>query len=291
MKNKLNSRLIDPLFLTLGMFILAFAIAGILKPNGLIMGGITGVSLIAGKLLHFDYTIINYCLSLSVLIATYFILGKKEAQKIVLLSILFPLVLIIVSKTNWTLMIEDKLLASIYYGVIAGVGCGLILRCGYSSGGTDTIGKIIHIKLYPYISLSVIMTTIDMVILATSALVYNITIALYALVSLVIFLKSVDTVMFGLGNKLIKLEIVSSESEQIENFIMHQIPRGVSRVDIVGAFTGEKKTKIFTICTPRESLLIKQFIVSVDKGAFVTVMPVSSVWGLGQGFDMLEEAE
>ncbi len=291
MKKKINSKIIEIIMLSLGMFILAVAIASILKPNGLITGGITGTSIILGKLLHTDYTIINYILSVSILIATYITLGKKEAKKIVVLSITFPLVLMIVSHLGWILVLDDKLLISICYAVLAGAGCGLILRCGYSTGGTDSIGKIIHVKLYPFISLSVIMTFLDMLVLIASIFVYNINTALYALVAQVVFLKTIDTIIFGIGNKLIKLEIISSASDEISKHIMYNINRGVSELKVVGSFTKESKTKLITICTPRESLLIKQFIASVDKAAFVAILPVSSVWGIGAGFDQLDEEE
>ncbi len=291
MNKKPQNKFIELVFLAIGMFTLAFAIAGVLKPNHLIMGGATGISIIIAKLINADYTIVNYVTALSILLATYLFLGKKEAQKIVMLSVLFPLVLIIVKRLGWKLIIDDTLLAAIYFGVIAGFGCGLIFRCGYSTGGTDSIGKILHIKVYPFISMSIIMTTIDMIILAISIFVYDVNTALYALVGQVVLLKTIDTVMFGFGNRLVKLEIVSKQNPAIEEFIIHQVKRGVSRLTAVGAFTGEERAKVVTVCTPRESLLIKQFIADLDQQAFVTILPVSSVWGIGQDFEPLNSED
>lgn len=281
----------DFLFIFTGMALLAFAISAILEPNQLITGGITGISLILAKVLGIPYTWLYYLLSLATLLSTYLFLGKREAGKIFLLSILFPIVLLAFSFIDFNLTRNDLILASIYYGVVGGFGVGLILKRGFSTGGTDSIGKIIHKRIYPFISISLIITTIDVLIVIASILIYDLNIALYALITQFVFLKSIDVVLYGLGTKLMKLEIISSAHQQIEEFILHEIKRGISKYSIVGGFTKQKKTKIVTVCSPRESMLIRNFISSADSEAFITVLTVSSVWGLGSGFSSLTDQD
>ncbi len=273
----------------LGMFILAFAIAAILKPNALVTGGITGISFIMETLFHIDYTIGYSILSIAVLVATHFTLGWRESRKILILSILFPIVLMVFSRFNFNLTQNDLFLASVYYGVVGGIGTGLILKSGYSSGGTDSIGKIIHRKFYPFISMNLIITIIDLAIILLSMWVYDLRIALYAIITRIVFLKSTDMVMFGFSNKLVKLEIISDKHTEIEDFIMHQVKRGISKYTIVGGYSNQSRIKIVTICSPRESMLIKRFIAKVDRAAFVGILPVSSVWGMGVGFRGLDD--
>ncbi len=273
----------------IGMTILAFAIAAILKPNHLVTGGITGISFIMDTLFHIDYTIAYSLLSVGVLLATHFYMGWHESRKIIILSILFPIVLMIFSRFNFNLTQNDLFLASIYYGILGGIGTGLILKSGFSSGGTDSIGKIIHKKFYPFISINLIITIIDLMIIFVSMLVYDLRVALYAIITRIVFLKSTDTIMFGFSNKLVKLEIIADKQIEIENYIIHEVKRGISKYIIVGGYSNESKTKIVTICSPRESMLIRKFIADCDRGAFVSVLPVSSVWGEGVGFRRLEE--
>ncbi len=273
----------------IGMTILAFAIAAILKPNHLVTGGITGISFIMDTLFHIDYTIAYSILSVGVLLATHFYMGWHESRKIIILSILFPIVLMIFSRFNFNLTQNDLFLASIYYGILGGIGTGLILKSGFSSGGTDSIGKIIHKKFYPFISINLIITIIDLMIIFVSMLVYDLRVALYAIITRIVFLKSTDTIMFGFSNKLVKLEIIADKQIEIENYIIHEVKRGISKYIIVGGYSNESKTKIVTICSPRESMLIRKFIADCDRGAFVSVLPVSSVWGEGVGFRRLEE--
>lgn len=290
-KNNWNKLLVDFIYVFSGMCILAFAISAILAPNHLITGGITGISLILEAWLGVPYTWFYYALSLATLLATYLLLGKREAGKIVLLSVTFPMVLMVFSWFDFNLTENDMFLASIYYGVVGGLGVGLILKRGYSSGGSDSIGKIVHKRLYPFISVSLIITTIDVAVVITSMLVFDLRTALYALITQFVFLKAIEVVLYGLGQNLMKLEIISNAQREIEQYILKEIKRGVSKYTIIGGYTNQEKTKLVTICSPRESMLIKQFISQVDQDAFVDILSVSSVWGKGIGFDSLTDEE
>lgn len=289
MTKKINWR--DIVSVLLGMCLLAFAITAILKPSRLVTGGVTGISIILGKVLNFDYTVIYYVLSIAVLIATYLVLGRREGRKIVLLSIFFPLLLMVFSRFSFNLTENDMFLASIYYGIIGGLGAGLILRSGYSTGGSDSIGKMIHKRIYPFISMNIIITAIDIGVVIASMFIYDIHVALYAIITQIVFLKSVETVMFGLGTKLMKLEIISDCVDSIENFIINAIKRGITKYEIKGGYTNLTKTKLVTICTPREAMLIKKYIAGVDRSAFVDILPVSAVWGEGVGFETIDEED
>ncbi|MFZ5969164.1 MAG: YitT family protein [Bacillota bacterium] len=293
MQKKINVQklLLDYLYIILGCVLLAFAITSILKPNGLMTGGITGISIILDKLTGMKYTYIYYALSLLVLLGAWITLGKREAGKIILLSVTFPIILIAFEMVRFDFIENDTILASIYYGIIGGAGCGLILKRGYSMGGTDTIAKILHHKIFPFISISQLLLGIDVVIIITSYFIYDKSVALYAILTQIIFVKSIDLVLFGFGSKNVKIEIISDKNEEIEAYILHTIKRGISTYEIKGGYTNLSKNKIISICSPREIMLIKMFIAQVDPNAFVDVIPVISVWGKGVGFESLVEEE
>lgn len=294
-KSKLHKQLVDGIYVLLGCMFLSFAITVILKPNDLITGGITGFSIVLEKMIGIPYTWMYYGLSMIVLFTTYLLLGKKEARKILLLSILFPVVLIlfdhIFKGSPFNLTKGDMFLSSIYYGILGGIGVGLFFIRGYSSGGTDSIAKILHIKLFPFISVSQLMAGLDILVLCTGILVFDIRTALYAVLTQLVFMKSVEAVLYGFSSKLVKLEILSEEVDQIEPFILKEIGRGVTKYPIIGAYSNLTRTKLVTICSQRESMLIKQKISEVDQRAFVSAMQVSSVWGIGVGFDSLKNEE
>lgn len=291
MKEKNNQSLrksyIDYALLVIGSALLAFSITAILRPNELITGGITGISILLGGFLGVPYTIYYYVLALIVLTATFLTLGKREVKKIIVYSILFPLILIMFESLNFRLYLNDMFLAAIFYGLIAGGGFGLVVSSGFASGGTDTIAKILHNRLFPFIGISKLLLMIDVLVIMLSILKYDVNTALYAIVTLVVFVKSMESVIYGFSSKKVKLEIITDRIEDIENYILNTVVRGVSKYKIIGGYTKMEKTVLTTICTPRESIMIKHFISSVDQDAFIDVLPVSTVWGKGAGFEPL----
>ena len=98
--------------------------------------------------------------------------------------------------------------------------------------------------------------------------------------------------MYGFDSKVVQLEIITDKHDEVADYILHEVKRGVSNVKIIGQYTQQPRQKIITLCSPRESMLIKQFVAKVDKKAFVTVIRVETVWGLGAGFsDLMDEKE
>lgn len=294
-KSKLHKMLVDGFYVLLGCMFLSFAITVILKPNDLITGGITGFSIVLEKVTGIPYTWMYYGFSMLILLATYLLLGKKEARKILLLSVLFPVVLIAFDHffqgSQLNLTKGDMFLSSIYYGILGGLGVGFFFIRGYSSGGTDSIAKILHIKLFPFISVSQLMAGLDILVICVAIFVFDIRTALYAVLTQLVFMKSVEAVLYGFSSKLVKLEILSEEVAAIEQYVLKEIGRGVTKYPIVGAYSNLSRTKLVTICSQRESMLVKQKIAEVDQKAFVSAMAVSSVWGIGVGFDSLSSEE
>ena len=277
------------LLLAVGSIILAFSVTAILIPNNLVTGGITGISILLDGFLGLPYTIYYYIMALMVLLSTYIFLGKAEVMKILLYGLAFPVVLIAFESLNLELILDDMFLSAIFYGVVAGVGMGLVITGGFSTGGTDTIAKILNLRIFPFIGVSKILLFIDVAIVCFSIIVYDLNTALYALVTLFVFSKSMESVVYGFTAKKVKLEIISDFSAEVENYILNTLIRGVSKYKIEGGFSKREKTVLTTICSPRESIMIKHYVAEVDPNAFIDVLPVSSVWGNGAGFEPLRD--
>lgn len=290
-KSDQDKRVIDLIYVISGSIILAIAISSILKPNGMITGGITGFSLVLERIFGISYTWLYYALSIAVLIITRVTLGRAEAAKIVVFSIFFPLVLIVFNQFQFNLTQNDLFLASIYYGALAGGATGLILKGGFSSGGTDTLAKIINRKLFRFMSISTIIAMLDMTVIFIAAFIFDTRVALYGLMTQFVAMKAVEMVLFGFSSKVVKLEIISEKETEIEAYILNHIKRGISKYNIVGGYTGLDRTKLITLCSLRESILIRDKIASLDSKAFVSVLPVNTVWGEGVGFDRLSSDE
>ena len=283
-KTNLKNFIGNVIYLVTGCIITAFSVNYILKPNGLITSGVTGLSIILEKYTHINYYYISYFITFFILIITYLLMGKKEIMKIIFLSILYPTVLMMMQSIKFKFVENDLLLASIYFSIFYGAGVGMILRRGFSFGGTDTIARILNKKLFPSVNVSYIMLALDGVVILISAVAFGRNIALYSIISQLIVTKVCDYVMFGFGTKLYKLEIISSKYEEIGRYIMYELGRGVTVYQTKGAYTKEDKIQIESVCSPEQSVKIQKFIKEIDQFAFVKVLPMISVWGKGNRF-------
>lgn len=274
----------DTIYLTIGCLITAFSVNYILKPNGLITSGITGLAIVLEKYLHINYSYIYYFATLIILLITFVLMGKKEIMKIIFLSVLYPTVLLAMQSFEFKFVENDLLLASIYFSLFYGLGVGMILRKGFSFGGTDTLARILNKKAFPSINVSYIMLVLDGFVIITAAFAFGRNIALYSIISQLIITKVCDYIMFGFGTKLYKLEIISSKYEEISKFIMYELGRGVTLINVTGCYTNEEKVQIESVCSPNQAVMIQKLIKQVDSTAFVKVLPVINVWGKGIRF-------
>ena len=274
----------DTIYLTVGCLITAFSVNYILKPNGLITSGITGLAIVLEKYLNINYSYIYYFATLIILIITFVVMGKKEIMKIVFLSVLYPTVLLAMQSFEFKFVEDDLLLASIYFSFFYGIGIGMILRKGFSFGGTDTIARILNKKVFPSINVSYIMLVVDGFVIIIAAFAYGRNIALYSIISQLITTNVCNYIMFGFGTKLYKLEIISSKYEEISKFIMFELGRGVTLFKIKGCYTNEEKIQIESVCSPNQAVIIQKFIKQNNPTAFVKVLPVINVWGKGIRF-------
>lgn len=288
---KSNNSLKSYFIVYMGCLLQAFAVNVILKPNNLTVGGFTGLSLAFGNLIGIKYSVIYYILCLLTLIMAFRFLGKGAGFKIILLSLTYPLLLMVFDFFNFfAIMLEDKLLACICYGVIAGVGMGLVLREGFSQGSSDTIARIINRFFLPHVSLGKILLGIDVLVLFISGAVFGIEAVLYALVMQIIYTKALDSILLGTGDPLVKVTVITYKTDEVKEYIRESLRRGVSVGNNTDDFNS-LQLKVISICSTKEAYAIKEYVAEIDKEAFINMVPVMSVWGKGTGFEPLELAQ
>lgn len=288
-KKNYTSLIKEYVLLFVGCFITAFAANSILKPNGLSTSGITGLSIVLESIIGINYSYIYYIFTIAILIAALLLMGKKEVMKIIMLSILYPTFLVFLQSLNIEIKLNDTFLVVVFFSVLYGAGVGIVLRLNFSYGGTDTLSKIIQKKILPFVNVSHIMLVLDGLILILTGFVLGIEVALYGLIIQFLFTKVVDYVMFGVGTKLYKHEIISDRYQEISEYIMRDLKRGVTLKIITGAYTKKEKIQVCCVCSPKESVDIKKYLSTVDKSAYVEVLPIVSVWGNGMRFKRIDE--
>ncbi len=273
----------------IGCLICAFNVNAIIIPNSLNSNGITGFSIILEYLTGFNYTYFYYCLAGIILITTLIILGRREAGRIIYLSLLFPSLLFLVQLIGIELVFEERILAVIIAGVVSGIGAGLCLRFGFSFGGSDTIAKILNKKIFPFVNISTVLLGVEAVFVVLTGVFLGFEVAMYSMVTQYISSKIIDYVMFGIGFELFKHEIITSKPEELSEFILTKVNRGVTISEVVGGYSKNYKQKVSCVCSPRESIQIKRYLAEIDSKAYVEVLPVATVWGVGKRFTAIED--
>lgn len=253
----------------------------VMIPCGMTSGGIPGVARI---ITHFmptvSYSVVYYALQMIILIIAFVTMGKAEVGRIIALVFTYPVMLFIFEKTGYELLSEpDPFLASVLIGIFYGLATGIGYIGGFSSGGTDTIARVLKFKLLNHIRVGDIQMAIDVTIIAISAFVFDMNVALYAAVNAFIAAKVIAAVMVGYSGQFIQFDIISSEPDKIADYIMNDVGRAVTSHISVGEYSHTERKTLTVICSPTESIRIKKFVAETDPDAFATIMPVNTVWG------------
>lgn len=284
-KTRLQARAIDVGFAILAVIVGSMGTAAIMLPNGLTFGGITGISRIIQNYTGWNYSLTYYALSLIITTIVWIFLGFKEVRKILLMSVLYPAAMLLIELNHVVLIKSDDLfLVSVFCGVVLGVSNGLTFKAGFSSGGTDSLAKVIKYRWLPHLGLNDITFSINAVIVLLNAFVFGLQVALYAVIIIYVSMKVGEAVMYGFSNKIVELDIIPGDADALTQYIMNELGRGVSSIEVTGEYTGDKRKQLKILCSPRESFLIKRHLAKEDPKSFVSVISVKSVWGRGRGF-------
>ncbi len=292
MKETVKQRCIDYAFLLFACAVGAFATTAVMIPNGLTSGGLTGIVRILQYYVDINFSLAYYAGAFIILAVVILTIGFREGKKVLLVTVMYPAVLFVLELFDFQLLEEkDVILAAIFCGVFSGVCNGIVFWRGYAFCGTESIAKIIKRKWMPQADISKILLMLDAVIIIISAFIYGRNIALYALVTQFIASKMVDFIIYGFETKIVQVNVLTVKPQETIEFVMKTLNRGVSSRKTTGEFTQQERKELVVLCSPRESMLLKKFLASVDPAAFVTVLHVDTVWGSGKGFTSIEKED
>lgn len=270
----------------------SFAQIYIMIPAGLTSGGLPGITRMVTHILPLNYSLTYYVFGMCVVLLVFFTMGWTDVRKIIALSIAYPVIMYGMEKVPFALVSsDDRMLAAILVGVFYGLATGIGYIDGYSSGGTDSISRVIKFKVLKHIPISNIMLVLDGSVIVLSAFVFDRTVALYALLTVFITSKTTEAVLLGINGTKVEVSVITKETQALVEYVMNEMKRGVTSYSSVGEYTKQERRTVQIICSPRESLDIKNFLAEHDENAFVTVTRLSSVWGTGRGFSNIHDVD
>ena len=279
-KNSVRGMLRDVSLLLIGSLIYGIGIYMFVVPANIAPGGASGIALMVNFVTGLPVGTLTLVLNVPLLILAWFYLSKKFAVSTAICTAVCSFVLDFVVPLFIPVYAGDRLLCSLYGGVLVGAGMALIFIAGSTTGGTDILGYILQ-KKRPHMSIGRALMIVDGIILAASIFVFgNIEAALFGLISLYVQTKVIDAIIYG-GEVGSMATIVTSNPDEITEKVISELDRTATLLPAKGAYS-RKDTNVL-LCTVRKSQFsrLKKIVYDADPNAFVMVTDTSEVFGLG----------
>ncbi|MBQ8016275.1 MAG: YitT family protein [Clostridia bacterium] len=265
----------------IGCSLYAIGVNSFSIPNSIAQSGITGLAVIFNHLFEFPVGTVNLILNIPLLILMWLFLGKKLVARTLWVTVLLSTALDVFAMFMPPYE-GDKILASLFCGLLQGAGLGMIMITGATSGGTDIVGRLVH-KKWPHITVGTIVMISDALVVAAGMLVFkSVESGLYAIIMIFVSTKVIDAMIYGTGNGKM-LMIVTEKADEVSKAIVHSSPRGVSIVPAIGAYTGKNKNILISVARKHEISGILKTVRAIDDKTFIIVSEANEI--LGEGFN------
>lgn len=235
-------------------------------PNHLVDGGVVGLSLIAAQVLQIPVALFLIVFNIPFIYIGYKKLGKQFAvYSSIGITLLSLMTILFHSDSGAT---SNPLLASVFGGVIVGLGVGLVIRYGGTLDGSDTVAILIDRKTS--FSVGEIVMFMNIFILSASGFVFGWDNAMYSLIAYYIAHKTIDTTIQGMDESK-TVWIVSKKYNEIGDAIAQHIGRKVTYVNGKNDEDIVSDGIIFSVITRLEEQRLKTIIHAIDSSAFIVI--------------------
>ncbi len=278
----LKSKRLDILFFIFGGVLVSIGISVFNAPNDIASGGFTGVATILNSLFSIPIGTTVLILNIPVFIIGANRYGFKFIYKSIIATMIMTVLIDIVAYVI-PFYKGEKILCSVFGGLLTGVGLGIIFLRGATTGGVDIIAKIIREK-FSHFSIGSIIMILDATVVVASALVYrNIENALFAVVSIFVQTKAIDTILYGTDKGRLIL-VKSDHCEEIiekSKTILGRLPTFLENVS-------ENRNVLLCATHRYEAARFHNIVKAVDDSAFIVTMEAGEIFG--EGFKSYESS-
>ena len=276
---------IDFLRIIAGSGLMAAAAVWFYEPQGLVTGGITGLSIIVK---HITGQVVpggvplgasTFAMNIPIFLWAYRQRGGRFLLRTLFATVCLTLWLEILP-AYWEPR-QDYLLSALMGGLLTGAGVGLVLQAKSTTGGADLLAVLIQRHLAGRTVVEILLA-LDAAVVFLGFGVFGSKAALYALIAAYVTSKVSDRLTEGI--KFAKAAFVITEREsQVARALMEQLKRGVTAIEARGMYSQNARGMLYCVVSRREVVRLKEIVYGEDPGAFVSVTDVREV--LGEGFD------
>ena len=261
-----------------GCLVAASSINLFVVPSSLLTGGVTGIAIIFYFLAGLPIGIQTLAYNVPLLIASYKLLGKKYTIDVIIGTVMFSFALDATKFLSGMLTVDDMMLASIYGGIFNGIGYGIVFRMNGSTGGFDILGAIF--KKYYSMDIGSVIFGFNCLIVIVAGALFSVNSAMFTLICMYVTSQMTNKIIDGFNQRKAIL-IISDKAKDIADGIIADIGRGVTFLNGEGAFTGDPKKIVMVVISMTQLAKIKIVVNTVDKNAFMMILPASEVQGRG----------
>lgn len=272
-KNKNLKFLLSFIMITIGSMFAAIALENFLLPNTVLDGGINGISIIFSKLFNLPLSVLVVVLNIPFMYIGYKHLGKAFLYRTIYAIVAFSLFLEVFHKFD--AFTEEILLATVFGGMLLGVGVGIIIRFGGCIDGTESLAMVISKKTN--FSVGQIVLCFNLIIYTVAGFIFGFDRAMYSLLTYVITFKVIDAVSEGLEQAKAAL-IVTAKGTKLSKEIYEKLGRTTTTIRGKGLISGEKEV-LYCVLTRIEIFELRHIVDKMDESAFVTILEVSEIIG------------
>ena len=267
----------DYLLVVIGALVTAVSFSWFFLPYDVAPGGVTGIATVLSSLTGLSVGLLSFIINVPLFLTGWRQVGWRFAVRSFVAMVLLSVFIDLLPPLNPA---GDIMLATVFGGVLLGVGLGIVVRAGATTGGTDMAAKMIH-RLAGFLSIATILFIIDATVVLIAAMAFGIQAGLWALIALFISSKAMDVVIKGF-NTARQCLIITREPEEIVRRIHGDLDRGCTRIKAYGTYSGEEMGTLLCVVARTEAARLKKVIAEADPNAFVTVCDVHEA--LGEGF-------
>ena len=272
-KDKWLKELLSYLLIMIGAMLAAYSLDTFLIPNTILDGGVTGISMIISKIFNIPLSILVLVINIPFVYIGYRHLGKNFLFRTLFAMIVFSFYLNLFSGLNE--VTDEILLATVFGGVLLGIGVGIIIRFGGCVDGSESVALVISKKTS--LSVGQVVMIFNFIIYSVAAINFGIDRALYSLLTYFITFKVIDFVSEGLEQAKAAL-IVTEKGTDMASEIYKRLGRTVTRINGKGLLSGEKEI-MYCVLTRIEVFELKRIAEDMDESAFISILEVSDIIG------------
>ena len=271
------------LLLTVGSLIMAVGVYFFKFPNNFSTGGVSGLSLILGRMLPYEIltpSTFVLIINTALLIVGFIFLGRNFAFSTVYCSMLLSLAVNVMERFYPMAqpLTNQPLLELCFAVLLPAFGSAILFNLNASSGGTDIIAMIV--RKYTSLNIGMALMVADALITVAGLFCFGIQAGLFCILGLLMKSVLVDYVMDSFRTKKC-FQIITTNPDPIVEFITVNLHRGATLEDVYGAFHHERKTMIITVLTRAQALALRRFIHTNDPHAFMVITASTEIVGKG----------